>query len=89
MEISALEAISSSIYDTPVLLDFLNLAPPDEKIGSVTADDAHDMRNCHHAIVARNAHAVILLHTNAKLGKPVTPGTKVRSEAVRSSKYLR
>ena len=62
--------------------------PPDEEIGSVTADGAYDTRKCHDAIAARNAQAVIPPRKNAKLWKPNTPGARARNEAVRSSKYL-
>ena len=84
-EIRAIEATSSSIGDAPVLPDLLNQIPPDEEIGSVTADGAYDTRKCHDAIAARNAHAVIPPRKNAKLWKP---GARARNEAVRSSKYL-
>ncbi len=40
LEIRAIEATSSSIGDAPVLPDLLNQIPPDEEIGSVTADGA-------------------------------------------------
>ena len=88
LEIRAIEATSSSIGDAPVLPDLLNQIPPDEEIGSVTADGAYDTRKCHDAIAARNAHAVIPPRKNAKLWKPDTPGARARNEAVRSSKYL-
>ena len=88
LEIRAIEATSSSIGDAPVLPDLINQIPPDEEIGSVTADGACDTRKCHDAIAARNAHAVIPPRKNAKLWKPDTPGARARNEAVRSSKYL-
>ena len=88
LEIRAIEATSSSIGDAPVLPDLINQIPPDEEIGSVTADGAYDTRKCHDAIAARNAHAVIPPRKNAKLWKPDTPGARARNEAVRSSKYL-
>ncbi|AGI74569.1 IS5 family transposase [Octadecabacter arcticus 238] len=88
LEIRAIEANSSSIGDAPVLPDLLNQIPPDEEIGSVTADGAYDTRKCHNAIAARNAHAVIPPRKNAKLWRPDTPGARARNEAVRSSKYL-
>lgn len=83
-----IEATSSSIGDAPVLPDLLNQIPPDEEIGSVTADGAYDIRKCQNAIAARNARAVIPPRKNAKLWKPNTPGARARNEAFRSSKYL-
>ena len=84
LEIRAIEATSSSIGDAPVLPDLINQIPPDEEIGSVTADGAYDTRKYHDAIAARNAHAVIPPRKNAKLWKPDTPGARARNEAVRS-----
>ncbi|XOY57572.1 MAG: IS5 family transposase [Rhodobacterales bacterium] len=88
LEIRAIEVTSSSIGDAPMLPDLLSQIPPDQELGSVTADGAYDTRKCHDAIAARNAHAVIPPRKNAKMWKPETAGAKARNEAVRSSKYL-
>ena len=88
LEIRAIEVTSGSIGDAPMLPDLLNQIPPDQEVGSVTADGAYDTRKCHDAIAACRAHAVIPPRKNAKLWKPDTPGAKARNEAVRSSKYL-
>lgn len=88
LEIRAIEVTSSSVGDAPMLSDLLNQIPPDQNLGSVTADGAYDTRKCHDAIAARNAHAVIPPRKNAKLWKPDTPGARARNEAVQSSKYL-
>jgi len=88
LEIRAIEVTSSSIGDAPMLPDLINQIPPDQEIGSVTADGAYDTRKCHDAIAARNAHAVIPPRKNAKLWKADTPGARARNEAVRASKYL-
>ena len=40
LEIRAIEVTSSSIGDAPMLPDLLGQIPPDENIGSVTADGA-------------------------------------------------
>ncbi|AGI68574.1 IS5-family transposase [Octadecabacter antarcticus 307] len=88
LEIRAIEVTSSQIGDAPMLPDLLNQIPPDQDLGSVTADGAYDTRKCHDAIAARNAHAVIPSRKNAKLWKPDTAGARARNEAVRSSKYL-
>lgn len=52
-----------------MLPDLLTRIPPDQQLGSVTADGAYDTRKCHDAIAARNAHAVIPPRKNAKLWK--------------------
>lgn len=88
LEIRAIEVTSSSIGDAPILPDLLNQIPPDQELGSVTADGAYDTRKCHDAIAARDAHAVIPPRKNAKLWKPDTPGARACNEAVRASKYL-
>ena len=68
-----------------MLPELLNQIPPDEEIGRVTGDGAYDTRKCHNAIAARNAHAVIPPHKNAKLWKPDAPGARARNEAKRSA----
>ena len=88
LEIRAIEVTSRCIGDAPILPDLLNQIPPDQELGSVTADGAYDTRKCHDAIAARDAHAVIPPRKNAKLWKPETPGARARNEAVRASKYL-
>lgn len=88
LEIRAGKVTSSSISDAPRLPDLLDQIPPDQEIGSVTGDGAYATRKCYEAIAARNAHAVIPPHKNAKLWRPNTPGARARNEAVRSSKYL-
>ena len=76
------------IGDAPMLPDLLDLIPPDQTIGSVTADGAYDTRKCHKAIAGRNAAAVIPPRKNAKPWKPTGPGAVARNEALRASKYL-
>lgn len=88
VEVRAIEVTSSSIGDAPMLPDLLTQIPPDQVIGSITADGAYDTRKCHDAIADRNAHAVIPPRKNAKLWKPDTPGARARNEAVRSTRYL-
>ncbi len=88
LEVRAIEVTGNGVGDVPMLPDLLNQIPPDQEIGSVTADGAYDTRRCHHAIAARNAHAVIPPRKNANLWKPDAPGAQARNEAVRSSEYL-
>ena len=88
LEVRAAEITASHIGDAPVLPDLLGQIPPDEEIGSVTADGAYDTRKCHDAIAERGAHAVIPPRRNAKPWKTVTAGAIARNEALRASKYL-
>ncbi|VDC18863.1 hypothetical protein XINFAN_00005 [Pseudogemmobacter humi] len=62
--------------------------PPDQEIGSVTADGAFDTRKCHETIAARGAAASIPPSKNAGPWKPDTPGVIARNEALRASKRV-
>lgn len=88
LEVRAIEVTSSHIGDAPMLPDLLNQIPPDQEIGSVTADGAYDTRKCHDTIADRGAHAVIPPRRNAKPWKPTSAGAIARNDAVQSSKYL-
>lgn len=88
LEIRAIEVTGSSVGDAPMLPELLNQIPPDQEIGSVTADGAYDTRKCHDAIADRGAAAVIPPRRNAKLWKPSSAGAVARNEALRASKYL-
>ena len=84
----AVEVTSSNVGDAPTLPELLGQIPPDQTIGSVTADGAYDTRKCHEAVAARDAHAVIPPRRNAKPWKPTSAGAIARNEAVRASRYL-
>lgn len=71
-----------------MLTELLNQIPPDQSIGSIIADGAYDTRKWHDAIVAHNAHAVILPRKNAKPWKPSSAGAIARNDAVNASRYL-
>ena len=71
-----------------MLPELLDQIPPDQEIGSVTADGACDTRKCHDAIAERGADAIIPPRKNAKPWKTVTAGAVARNEALRASKYL-
>jgi transposase len=89
LEVRALEITGGSqIGDARVLPDFPGQIPPEQEIGSVTADGAYDTRKCHDAIADRGAHAVIPPSKNARPWKPATAGAIARNEALRASKYL-
>ena len=73
---------------SPMLPELLKHVPPDQDIGSVTADGACDTCKCHDAIAERNAHAVIPPRKNAKPWKPASNGAIARNQAVEASGYL-
>ncbi len=88
LEVRAVEVTTSNVGDALMLPELLNQIPPEQDIGSVTADGAYDTRRCHDVIAARNAYAVIPPRKNAKLWKPVSAGAIARNEAVNASRYL-
>ena len=88
LEVRAVEVTSSNIGDAPMLPELLNQVPPDQDIGSVTADGAYDTRKCHEAIAGRDAHAVIPPRKNAKPWKPTSAGAIARNDAVSAQRYL-
>jgi len=88
LEVRAVEVTTSNVGDAPMLPELLGQIPPDQTIGSVTADGAYDTRKCHDAIAARDAHAVIPPRKNAKPWKPTSAGAIARNEAVNASRYL-
>jgi hypothetical protein len=88
LEVRAVEVTGSNIGDAPMLPELLDQIPPDQDLGSVTADGAYNTRKCHDAIAAHGAHAVIPPRKNAKPWKPTSAGAIARNEAVRASRYL-
>ena len=56
LEIRAAEFTTSEVGDAPMLPELLNQIPPDQDIGSVTADGAFDTRKCHEAIPCPAVH---------------------------------
>jgi hypothetical protein len=66
MEVRAVEVTTNNIGDAPMLPELLNQIPPDQVVGSVTADGAYDTRKCYEAIAARDANTVIPPRKNAQ-----------------------
>lgn len=88
LEIRAAEFTTSDVGDAPMLPELLEQIPPDQEIGSVSADGAFDTRKCHDAIAARGAAAIIPPRRNAKFWKPDTAGAIARNEILRTSKRV-
>jgi len=86
LEIRAVEVTGSRVGDAPMLPALLDQIPEDQPIDAVTADGAFDTRDCHAAIAARGAQAVIPPRKNGKPWKEDTPGAHVRNEALRASR---
>ena len=88
LEIRAAEFTTSDVGDAPMLPELLDQIPPEQQIGSVTADGAFDTRKCHDAIAARGAAAIIPPRKNAKYWKTDTAGAIARNEILRTSKRI-
>ena len=88
LEIRAAEFTTSDVGDAPMLPELLDQIPPEQQIGSVTADGAFDTRKCHDAIAARGAAAIIPPRKNAKFWKTDTAGAIARNEILRTSKRV-
>lgn len=74
LEVRTVEVTSSNVGNAPMLHELLNQIPPDQDIGSVTADGAYDTRKCYEAI--------------AKPWKPTSAGASARNDAVSAQRYL-
>ena len=79
-------ANGSRVGDGPMLPKLLEQIPPEESIGTVTADGAYDTRTCHAAIAARQATAVIPTRRNGRPWKETTPGATARNDILRASR---
>ncbi len=88
LEVRAIEVTGSRVGDAPMLSKLLEQIPPEEPIGTVTADGACDTRACHAAIAARDATAVIPTRRNGRPWKETTPGAQARNEILRASRRL-
>ena len=88
LEVRTVGVTTSNVGDAPMLPELLDQIPPNQDIGSVTADGAYDTRKCHDAIAMRGASAVIPPRKNAKPWKPTSAGAIARNEAVNASRYL-
>ncbi|MFG6620471.1 IS5 family transposase, partial [Sulfitobacter sp. 1A05707] len=88
LEVRAVKVTTSNVGDAPMLPELLAQIPSVQDIGLVTADGAYDTRECHDAIAARGAHAIIPPRKNAKPWKPTSAGAIARNEAVNASRYL-
>ena len=88
LEVRALEVTGSRVGDGPMLPKLLEQIPPEELIGTVTADGAYDTRASHSAIATREAQAVIPTRRNGRPWKETTPGAQARNDILRASRRL-
>lgn len=88
MEIRGVEITDNAIGDAPMLPELLKQIDADEVIDSVSADGAYDTKDCHAAIAARGAMAVIPPRKNAQFWKGDGTGARVRNDAVAACKKV-
>ena len=86
LEVRAVEVTGSHVGDGPMLPKLLEQIPPEDPIGTVTADGAYDTRSCHAAIAARQATGVIPARRNGRPWKETTPGAQARNDILRASR---
>ena len=87
-DIRTVEFTSSREGDSPVLPHLLAQVPPDQPIGTVTADGAYDTRKGHWAIAERGATAIIPIRKNGRPWKEDCPAAKTRNETLRASRHF-
>ena len=87
-DVRAIEFTSSRQGDSPLLPELLAQIPPEEAIGTVTADGAYDTRRCHGAIIDRGADAVIPIRRNGRAWKDDCPAAIARNEILRATRRL-
>lgn len=83
-----MEATTSNVGDALIPPELLNQIPPDQDIGSLTADGEYGTRKCHDAIAARNTHTVIPPRKSTKPWKPTNAGAIARNDEVSAPRYL-
>jgi hypothetical protein len=76
----AAEFTTSDVGNAPMLSELFDQIPPERGIGSIIADGAINTRDCHDAVAARGAAAIIPPRKNAEPRKPDNPGAIVRNE---------
>ena len=82
-DIRGVEFTSSREGDSPTPLPLLDQIPPDEQIGSVTADGAYDTRRWHTAILECRAKAIIPIRKNGRLWREDCPAAAARNAILR------
>jgi hypothetical protein len=87
-DICGVEFTSSQIGDSPALPDLLAQIPPDQAIGTVTADGAYDTRTCHAAIAGRGGTAIIPIRKNGRPWKEDGLAAKARNENLRATRHF-
>lgn len=88
LEIRAIEVTSNRVGDAAMLPGLLAQLPPSTHLATVTGDGAYDTKQCHAAIAAAGASAVIPTRRNAQLWKKYPPGAEARNDILRATHRL-
>ena len=87
-DVRAVEFTSSQTGSSPVLPALAAQIPPEQPIGTITADGAYDTRTCHAAIAGRGGTAVIPIRKNGRHWKEDCPAAQARNETLRTTKHF-
>ena len=82
-EVVAVELTSNAVGDSEVLPDLLDQMVNDEAIAAVSADGAYDTKECHQAIKARGAEAIIPPREGAVEWEPIEGEVHPRTAILR------
>jgi hypothetical protein len=88
LEIRAIEVTDNKTGDAPMLPELMKQIPESEEIAAIYGDGAYDSKECHNAIAARGAAAIIPTRKNAQFRKENTAGARARNEILRATKCL-
>ncbi len=88
LEIRAIEVTGNAVGDAPMLKALLEQIPQNELIVAVSGDGAYDTRDCHAAIAAWGAAAVIPARRNGRGWTGEGAGIRARNEILRSTRHL-
>lgn len=80
LEVCAIEGADNKTGDAPILPELMNQIPESEQIAAIYCDSAYDTKECHNAIAARGAAAIIPTRKNAQFRKENTAGARVRND---------
>jgi len=88
LQIRAVAVTDSRAGDASVLPNLLDQIKCDESLLSVCGDGAYDTKDCHKAIAAREAAAIIPTRKNGKPWKEKTAGAAARNETLKLTNLL-
>jgi len=79
LEVQAVEVTGAGVSDPTMLPELLAQIPPDQEIGSVTADGAYDTRKCHDGIAPCSGRSAVPMRPYRLVRTP-SRGSRPRRE---------